>query len=561
MEENLKQELMSRCVYDNVVSKYLDDLDRQIEEENRRTETGIEKAMRYLQAAELNVNPAFPVYALIQTSLGQVSILNETPPSFPHMNSVFPLQFSHGLTKLQLTKLKISTEPQDSFNNLAYYQYSLIRQNFLKLFLNSCKSWHKDKLILSLLLNNSIQKSIQPQTFSENMLENSSVWKSLNLKPDLDTIKEKLAPNSAVLILQYSLDLADIYAGFLHVDKEKTAKYWFRSRKVDTWEQEKLENLMEKFESLKYYLQKTPVNDESGMEGLIRDGVAKFEDIVSELGSLGLWLEGLSEIISPPIPVEVVEENPKKKAPPPAKGKAAADDKSADAGLPLPSSGISTLYLCLDQRFMSLPWETLPFLSVVPLISRDFSLINLENRISSSSNLTKDTLKYSIERSLDLKAKEMSDKISQDFTTAKFEGIRQADPGQWEKLCSESSLFINIMTEGIEEQTVTSLSYSPICKCIVNLDRFIVLKKYLKKTKLREKPSFELLSMIGCPSIVGNTFPIPNTTALEFTSGLYKSLATNSSLAGGLYKYKNDTQNLLYKFGIVQYGVPYLRIQ
>ncbi len=48
MEECLKRELMSRCTYDNIVNRYLDELDRQIEEESRSTETGLEKAMRYL---------------------------------------------------------------------------------------------------------------------------------------------------------------------------------------------------------------------------------------------------------------------------------------------------------------------------------------------------------------------------------------------------------------------------------------------------------------------------------------------------------------------------------
>ncbi|CAG9330246.1 unnamed protein product [Blepharisma stoltei] len=561
MEEHLRRELTGRCVYENIVSKYLDELDRQIEDENRKTETGLEKAMRYIQMAESSVNPSYPAYGLIQTAMSLIQIYNGTPPQFPNMNSVFSIIFSNSLSKLQLSKLLISSTDQEMFSTIAYLQFSYVRQHFLKLFLDSSKPYHKDRLMLSLLLSNTIQKSIMPGPLStESFLEGSSIWRNLNWHPTLEEMKERMAPNSAVLVLQYSQDLADVWAGFMCTDKEKNAKYWARSRKVDNIEQEKTLELLEKFKAMKNYLQKTPVNDEEAVEALIREGIRKLEEIISDVGSIGVWLEALQEIISPSMPVEPVEENPKKKAPPPPKGKA-AEDKNVDAGLPLPSSGISTLYLCIDHRFINLPWETLPFLSVIPIISRDFSLITLDSRLATTSNFTKDTLKFAIERLQDPKTKEISDKLAQDFTTAKFEGIRQADPGQWEKLCSESSLFFNLISEGIEEQTVTSLSSSPCCRCIVNLERFIMLKKYMKKNKAREHPMPELFSMIGCASIVNNTWPILSKNAVEFAAGLWKGLTSNQSVGGAMFRYRNDAANILMKYGIVQYGIPYLRVQ
>lgn len=77
-----------------------------------------------------------------------------------------------------------------------------------------------------------------------------------------------------------------------------------------------------------------------------------------ELNALLFWInDPINNALNPPEQIEPVEETKKK-------GAAAAkrDDKGIDPNIPLPSSGINTLILCLDHRLHELPIELLPCL-------------------------------------------------------------------------------------------------------------------------------------------------------------------------------------------------------
>lgn len=72
------------------------------------------------------------------------------------------------------------------------------------------------------------------------------------------------------------------------------------------------------------------------------------------------------------------------KAAPPKGGKGAPGELAAyESNLPLPTSGIESLVLLIDHRIESLPFETLPPFSKVPVIARDFNLHLYMQRLKS----------------------------------------------------------------------------------------------------------------------------------------------------------------------------------
>lgn len=565
LAEIMRKELVKRSSYENVVTKYLDEMDLQIQEENRKKskndsvgeilDEGIESALRYFEHSLGKVKTTSPVYPLIQTSNAMAKALNNE--EFIQPEQLFSIKFPSALYKHHLLGLFVKHDGAEAFANIVYLQYSRAREHLLETFISKGKQWLKDRLLLSLMYPQSVQNSLYPTVNYDSFLSSSNVWKNLNWKPNFDEIKERIQPNSAVLILQYSVDIVDAWAGLMIVDKDKNTRYWFHSKKVSSEEQIIMEDLLEKFRVYKNFVFKNPIADEEEQENHWIEAEKKLEEIVAKIRELSSWMEGIIEYLNPEAPVEIQEEHPKKKGAALVKGK--ADEKAMDSGLPLPSSGVSTLYLCIDSRFIELPWECLPFISIVPIIVRDFSLVNLDYRQAHSLNFTKDTLKYVIEKPLENKSSELSDKLSQELNTAKFEGYRVTSTGQWEKICSQASLLINLQSSGIDLQSCSSLSCISCCRGLIALDSFNTLKKYMKKAVASEPGLNEMMTLLGCNSIIHNTWSISQNVGIECVSALWKSLSTGQSIGGSLYKYK-QTLRPAFMFSLQQYGLPYTRI-
>ena len=565
LAEKMRKELVKRSSYDTVITKYLDQMDLMIQEENRKKfksesvgeliDEGIDSALKYFETALNKVKPHSPIYPIIQTSYAMAKHMNGEEFSMPEQ--VCSLRFPKALYKYHLLGLYSLTEGVEAFINLVFLQFSKAREHLLELFLQKGKPWLKDKLLLSLIYPQSVQSSIYANYSIESHLSGSNVWKNLNWKPTFDELKERMQANSAALVLQYSEDMADAWAGLMLIDKDKNSRFWFNTKRISTEEQTFTQNLFEKFRVFKNFTLKNPISDEGEQEKHWTEAEKKLEEIIAMIREIGGWLEGISEVLNPESPVEIQEEHPKKKAPAPVKGK--GDEKIMDTGLPLPSSGVGTLYLCIDSRFIELPWESLPFISIVPIIIRDFSLISLDYRQVHSANFTKDTLKYVIEKPQEPKSSELSDKLSAELNTAKFEGNRITSSGQWEKLCSMSSLLINFQSSGIDLQSCSSLSSSPCCRGMIALDSFNTLKKYMKKSQSAEPGIHEMMTLLGCNSFIHNIWSINPTAGIEFISALWKNLAAGQTIGGSLYKCKQNLRPINL-YSLQHYGLPYVRL-
>jgi hypothetical protein len=566
MAEVMRKELVKRSSYDNVITKYLDEMDLLVQEENRKQskndsvgeiiDEGIESVLKYLENALVKVRPTVPIYPMIQNSMCFAKYLNHEEFSMPEQ--VFSLRFPFALYKYFLLALQVKGEGGEGFANLAFLQHSRCREHLLSLFLQKGKPWLKDRLLLSLLYPASVQSSLCHQPNNETFLSSSNVFKNLSWKPNFDDMKEHCQANSAVLILQFSVDIADIYAGLMILDKEKNPRYWVNVKKISSEDQKELIALQEKFRVFKGFTLKDPISDEEDQDRHWAEAERKLEEINVKMRSLFSWLDVLHEQLNPESPVEVLEEHPaKKKQAAPAKGK--AEDKAADSGLPVPSSGVATLYLCVDSRFIELPWEILTPVALVPIIVRDFSMVSLDYRLSHSSNFTKDTLKYIIEKPAEPKASELSDKLCNELNTAKFDGNRVTSAGQWEKICSSAGLLVNVQNSGIDLQICSSLSSVNSCKALLVLDSFNTLKRYMKKTVPAESGIVEMMSLLGCNSIIHNTWSLPPALACEGVSHIWKYLSTGQSLGGAVYKWKQGLRPV-FALSIQQYGLPFLRI-
>lgn len=566
MAEVMRKELVKRSSYDNVITKYLDEMDLQVQEENRKKskndsvgeiiDEGIDSVLKYFENALAKVRPTVPVYPMIQTSMCHAKYLNHEEFTLPE--PVFSLKFPFALYKHLQLQVQTKHEGAEAFSTLAYFQYSRTREYLLSLFLSKGKPWLKDRLLLSLMYPASVPACLNQSASNESFLQNSNVFKNLSWKPSFDDMKEHLQPNSSVLILQFSVDLSDIYAGLMILDKEKNSRYWMSVRKVSSEDQTELLALQEKFRVFKNFTLKDPIADEEDQERHWTEAERKLEEITVGLKSLFQWLEVLHEQLNPESPVEVQEEHPtKKKQAAPARGK--GDDKAIDSSLPVPSSGVNTLYLCIDSRFIELPFEVLPSIALVPLIVRDFSMVNLDYRLSHSSNFTKDSLKYIIERPTEPKASEMSDKLCLELNTAKFEGNRVTSAGQWEKICASAGLLVNVNNSGIDLQICSSLSSINSCKALVILDSFNTCKRFIKKAVNAESGIVEMMSLLGCNSIVHNTWSLPPSVAVEGVGVLWKHLAAGQSMAGAVYKWRQSLRPV-FALAVQHYGLAFTRI-
>lgn len=150
----------------------------------------------------------------------------------------------------------------------------------------------------------------------------------------------------------------------------------------------------------KIALQKTPITIEEDLVNLERDAE---EELAHMMEDLEIFFEPLTlslfDVINPvlkspdeeetaPLPggaKGAVKKDDKKQAPAkaaPAKGSAKGGELAAyESNLPLPTSGIESLILLIDNRIESLPIENLKVFGKIPVVARDFNLHLYMNRV------------------------------------------------------------------------------------------------------------------------------------------------------------------------------------
>jgi len=231
------------------------------------------------------------------------------------------------------------------------------------------------------------------------------------------------------------------------------------------------------------------------------------------------------------------------------------------------------LILCIDQRIAELPFECVSFFNIVPIITRDFSPFNFDFRLTnigqnsvqgSNQGLPRDSLKYCIEAPLEPEAQTehaaFVDKLNKG-QLQRYEGSPDASPGEWQRLCSKASLFLNVANETVTIDTILGLSSSASSRAIIHLDRFNTFKRFNRQGTRQEEPLAAIFSMTGTSSIIMNNWSLDPLTALSATQFLAEKAAANMFLGLALYNYKNqaDLPDLL-KLNFIQYGVPLLKI-
>lgn len=173
---------------------------------------------------------------------------------------------------------------------------------------------------------------------------------------------------------------------------------------------DKLRDMVSRLSQLKINMQKSPITIEEDLAELQETSEAELVELMKELEQFfvpvtsaidGLLNPQRTIIVEDAIdasvagksgkPADPKKPDPKAKAPPPAKGKAPVKGQpselaSFESTLPLTTSGIESIVICVDRRLESLPFESLDVFGKVAVVSRDFSLHLLMQRLNQAGH-------------------------------------------------------------------------------------------------------------------------------------------------------------------------------
>jgi len=500
----LQKELLERRSTQDLVQKYLEDIEIQIEQQELATKNPIDIAFSYLEEAQKLVSEASPVKSKIEKTLLEAQSLKGDLPEF----------FSSEKT------------PEELICELNTYQHKTARKYFLEQFKTYSKPWQKEKLLLELKNKQSV---VMPSSHNWEEQFSGNFWELTEWKLDLEDLKEKLSPSTGVLAIQYSQDMGYVYSGFVKLDRDKASSFWTEKRKVTCEEQQKIRSLLETWKQFKTLTGKTIIMDQQARQQYLAEANLKLNEAVSQLQEVTTWLSPLADyIVQEP---EQSQEETKKK---PTKAK--QEDKLAEL-LTQTNSSIATLYLCLDYRLIDLPWEATDFISPVPIVSREFSVSCLHFRLLKVPSVPKEPVRYNITE---------GDNLLKQF--AKLEGGRGAKGGEWEALCNGASVLINY-GEPVDNSAVTALVSKSVAKAMLE----VVSKRTQTKTQV-------LMGMLGVGVFVHNFCTVSQESALAYVEELWKLVSGGATFGVAFAKLKNDYEDNILKHAFHLYGVASLKL-
>lgn len=554
LEHKIRQELLSRFPNTDIVNKYLQELENQIDLEKRGTQISLLSKARTLlvQAEDLAINEYLK--QCIRLSMIECDTLEGI-----HIDNIeFPTDFfAWGYSyKLEYLRLANAMEVEKSIEHLIAMQWVSVRENMMNEFLSLSSATHRDRLLIDLMLSTSVRDMFYRNTPGSYItsLSNSVIWKLLDHKFNFSELKDKLNPNTGCLIIQYEKDLSYVWAAFYALDRDRNTKLWFTSSKISIDNQYNLENLLAKHNELKTLLHKSTIVTEEDLSSLTDRAESYMHEILSSMESEFAWLSPINDILVPPADINQLPEDPKKK-PPPKK-----DEKVLDLGLPTPSSGISTLLLSIDSRFIELPFESLELLKSIPIVTRDFSIVNHDFRIRGVSSLSKDTLKYVVEEPIEPIAKEEHKALTTELTAAKWDRQTVTGDGQWERIVAGASLLLNIHSDGVDTASAATLSCAGGLRNVICIDKINTLKKFMTKMKTRDNKNEILFTLLGSPCILVNTWALQPLSAYSMARFMCKGLMTSQILGVTHYNYKNSVDSLVMKHNFKLYGLPLIKL-
>lgn len=224
-----------------------------------------------------------------------------------------------------------------------------------------------------------------------------------------------------------------------------------------------------------------------------------------------------AEVVSPQKggkPADPKKPDPKAKAPAPAKGKAPAKGQPSELGayestLPLTTSGIESIVICIDRRLESLPFESLACFEKVAVVSRDFSVHLHMQRLNQAGHkaelhnnqgINKEDLHYIVDVPQVDELKNKSEAFLKEMPSllpgSQWGGLlthkqHTASIGEWQKQISTSSLFayfsMTCLLHAFPGELIADLSILNNCKAMVIFDRMNTFKTLIDRQMLTSK--------------------------------------------------------------------------
>ena len=594
LEEQLKRSMVQQPIIasgEDVVSRYIDDISRQIEETKEQwaeKPTRAEKALGKVLSAIQLLHADSPLAKMMRADEVICCELVGGDNNIARAKTILPALVSSKelgllsntalLQRLAEAGIRLESQQEDKVKYLNLYQYAAAKKHLFGVLVQAAPSTFKDKLLMNIYDSPSLfdLASLKPSpttTLMEQRLTSSLAFKVLHLNPTWSDLKSLLSTGSAVLTVQMSPDLSRIYVGFVCVYKDKSMGWSFMDRNLELDDRTNLQEMTEQLDKMRLSLQRTPLNVPEDIERLM----AQSEQMVIELKDrldrlLSFVRPTLSSLISPeqpfePKPPEDPVPGAKKKPPPAPAGKKGAEEK-LDAQLPVPNSGISTLVMCLDQRLAGLPFEALPWLGCVPIVTMDFSLANYWYRLSalgakedasSVFPLPKDSSKFLLEPSLEPLAAAKVREISEKLMKLKWESSPIASSGLWQRLCSKAGLFLHYLHLGLPDSDVSVLTSLGCSKLVIMVDKFTSLKRYIPSLPSPHAYA-ELFTLAGAACVVQNSWAIQPLEGGKFCEGLVDGMGAGQTVGVVLFNWKNGAARMLGKAAFRTYGVPLLKL-
>jgi hypothetical protein len=171
-----------------------------------------------------------------------------------------------------------------------------------------------------------------------------------------------------------------LYVAYCQITKERKPSYYVNKIGLEPEKRNKLRDMVAKLSTLKTNMQKSPITIEEDLVDLQAESEKELKELMKEMETFFAQVTSSISNLLNPKRTEIIDESaaevpqkggkgadkkpdPKAKAAP-AKGKAPAKGQPADLAayestLPLTTSGIESIVICVDRRLESLPFEGL----------------------------------------------------------------------------------------------------------------------------------------------------------------------------------------------------------
>lgn len=411
---------------------------------------------------------------------------------------------------------------------------------------------------------------------------------------------DKMAVNTAYICLQLSEGGSELFVGFVRRSENDKYVYDCRKFKLSETTAGKLDQLIEQQAGAVSNYYKTPLLtkiDQKTLQDECSQIMAKvrrdMENVFTD------YLQHLNEFIN----VEPVVETPEEVNTSPG-GKPAAQ-KAKDAGkkaeprggnkkdvaltpevLTPSKSGIEHIVMFIDERYILLPFQLLPIVKEVPLVSKDYSLQAYTKRMETMSsenggeNLSLKKTQYIAydfkdpegeldEKNAPIKFSSLTDALKSSYNVS-LQGVNSSQRipslGNWQLSLRESDTliyygnkpFLHLLSPAMLLDLVNTCRV----RCFIVSDRINPIKKHIAKfdsldedqdlVLIKEMPklSLALLTIMGAAVIVYNQGPIDPEYNLEILYGIIGGITntaggSNQSFAKALAENRGGRKTLL----------------